>query len=750
MRCALKVFLLCASSCTTSIDFGKGRAFACSIDGGDPAQCPGGFVCGLEGYCHDPAVASDYQCTNDSFCSAGWRCGFARRCVDPNNELLGPAGTPAAGAELLAPQLTRSAPTDGVVGFDEYGFTFRRGAELVVVSDLANPLLLVVDAGSARAVVRSLGSSFTIEGAQLSRLEDATGTRTALRHPSGGLINAQGATLRRFPSGEVGVFGRAGLPANTFTLVVPDGQASEEISGPPGTILDLTRAGPCVVAATSTGVAVGGQSSGWKPLTLPGFPGCNPAASYQRLRIRTGAGTIGFAGASGRDAGHEVISVFNPSRFIANIDSGVAQCSPIIAADCSDPRWEPQLAGCDACDEGESLVDFQLGPSGTVVECRTRIQTTQFSVLTAKSSGAGCNRAFLEGEDLLEDSVPSEPTNPGLFGRAGRHGQFWRGLTTLDVIPLVLDRAPTAVKHRLAADGGQPGLFVGARHLGGQLVPELGFLVGSIAPLRFASGVEGDPNLVLMENGLVVRLEDEAVAVAYIDAPPIDLRPPFRAALAKHPSGASALIASSFDTLYSATDPTAPLVLKLKPFPGSAITSFAPYLDTTGDAGSKLGAWALTANGLFNVRADTDTRWRGTDVPLPEGEPVKVWMEATRARIGFGDGTILSLPSRVPLAPATSGRAVDYLYACGQNYGLFADFLAPDGGEQDLGGVYRLAPQQGGLGRWVREDVGNDKTTFGSDALVGGKLFELAGRIYVFTRYGGALSFTTVDGCAAQ
>jgi len=45
-------------------------------DGGDP-QCPGDFICGLEGYCHPRTEGKAYLCEGDFDCAPDWRCGVS-------------------------------------------------------------------------------------------------------------------------------------------------------------------------------------------------------------------------------------------------------------------------------------------------------------------------------------------------------------------------------------------------------------------------------------------------------------------------------------------------------------------------------------------------------------------------------------------------------------------------------------------------------------------------------------------------
>jgi len=67
--------------CTTSIDAQTPRAYPCDHDGGAASQCPAGWRCGLEGYCHGDAGAP-YLCQTSNDCEAAWHCGVQGICYD--------------------------------------------------------------------------------------------------------------------------------------------------------------------------------------------------------------------------------------------------------------------------------------------------------------------------------------------------------------------------------------------------------------------------------------------------------------------------------------------------------------------------------------------------------------------------------------------------------------------------------------------------------------------------------------------
>ncbi len=768
MRRWLVVLLAVASSCKSTIDLDTGRAYACTIDGGDDTtQCGAGYrcglegnchrvgdaqhwkcagagdceaqwTCGLEGTCHDPTKPSNYLCTIDAQCAGGWRCGFSGRCLDPSGEALGTRDAPATQIEVLAPKLATVPPTGGLFAFDPSGFTFRRGTEWVT-APFTGQAPWIADAGASDggAVAFFNNHSFIVEGSEFSLLDVFTGARQVLFHPDGGKVDATGAqlrTLRDISAGEVALV-RNSAAGSTYVLANSAAIVFGVLPGPPAPISDLTSVQGCGVATTPNGVFTCDLTqANWAALSIPGFNGCGLAASFEPLRLRT---TEGLTAVAGSAIGAELkIAVFDTLQFgSGTADAG--RCVAPVSSSCEDGRWAPRLGPCSPCENGDRLVDFHPvsnpGDPAVVVECSNVLgETTTFSVLRASTTKLACARGLVNGPSDLSP-VGADSPNPSMFGRAGQHGQFWFGASATDSRPVFFNRAPVVLA--AAADGGAPMVF--APSLRGVITPGIG-IPASQADFNFVAAVEGDPTLVMNDLGQIQPAE-QVNAIAGLKADSVDVRAPFHAAIAPKPDGGQELIATSFDTLYSGVYDgfTYELTSKLKPFPGSPIESIAPFLEQVPDAGTRLAAWVLTPNGLFKVRSESDKRWRAVDVPLPPGDAVEVWTEGDKGRIGFNDGVVFSLPSRVPLSSPLplSDVAFDYLFACSETWVLGFD------------GVYRLSPRPGGVGEWVLEPLTTDLYTFGPDPLYGGRLFALRGRIYLFTYYGGALSFAPKGGC---
>src|SRR5688572_23737450 len=95
-----------ASGCKSWVDLDSPRRYPCSFDAGEQpelasGQCPEGWRCGREGYCHSTEIAADYLCQADQDCEEGWRCGLDGRCANA-------AGDALRLADLSSPLVTRS------------------------------------------------------------------------------------------------------------------------------------------------------------------------------------------------------------------------------------------------------------------------------------------------------------------------------------------------------------------------------------------------------------------------------------------------------------------------------------------------------------------------------------------------------------------------------------------------------------------------------------------------------------------
>ncbi len=104
MKTTLRLFgalTLLLAGCTNGLVDEVPRLYACDrAEGLD--SCPGGWRCGLSGYCQNPNQALPYACETSADCSTTWHCGPERVCYDRNSAIdrscrLNLESTPDAG-----------------------------------------------------------------------------------------------------------------------------------------------------------------------------------------------------------------------------------------------------------------------------------------------------------------------------------------------------------------------------------------------------------------------------------------------------------------------------------------------------------------------------------------------------------------------------------------------------------------------------------------------------------------------------
>src|SRR5205823_176969 len=97
------------------------------------------------------------------------------------------------------------------------------------------------------------------------------------------------------------------------------------------------------------------------------------------------------------------------------------------------------------------------------------------------------------------------------------------------------------------------------------------------------------------------------------------------------------------------------------------LAALIPMALADGGAAPFASGYALTASGLFRFTAQTAQRWRSDELLVPLGG-VTLWSDGAFGRLGYADGTILSLPSRVLLSESVgdAGAVSQYAQLCGQ------------------------------------------------------------------------------------
>jgi hypothetical protein len=448
-----------------------------------------------------------------------------------------------------------------------------------------------------------------------------------------------------------------------------------------------------------------------------------------------------------------VVALFDLSAlrtFASGSDGGPPACAASLSpGTCHDARVQKLVGICSACGLGdESLLDFfplVLDQNyGVQTDCVVNGNVHTYEV--TQSLDGTCNLTRVVSTEPQFNRLLDPPfggTNPFGLAKAGPHGELYAGDNLLDAPPLFLDRAPGGLFYPQLSDGGLLPLRMFADEWVAELTPQGLAVFEQKGPTPIVASVTNYAGGVVYSDRRVVQVRDNVINLfANVIATDATFLPPYGAHATVRNDGKREVIVRSFDTLYSGhapSNPTAPWPIRLQAIPsgGSPITSLVTWAARNPDAG-QIEGYALTPTGLFAVHQDLSDSWTTTPVPTPPGNRAGLFVEGTSGRLGYEDGTVYALPSRVLLAPGIEGmHFTSFLHACGESWGL------------NEGGLWRLKPDGGGTGHWVNEPlVGVDPNNFSGDAIVGARLFAIAGALYVFTAHGGALTFTPQGGCA--
>lgn len=511
---------------------------------------------------------------------------------------------------------------------------------------------------------------------------------------------------------------------------------------------------------------------------LCGDPKGVPPAAVLELRTQSAslfAARVTTKGPNGRTDGLSVYATAL-NRVHSNLGAptdGGSTLFPEVFADggCQGPAFNTvQLLGpCEPCPGVfPRLVDFRpdvrADPDGGVlpridVRCERPSPDggpgPQRSYLLKRGTGltAGdCSRDNPRDNPRVEQQEArfiAQTANSQKLGRVEvTRGAIFFGETEENLAPVFMDRVPVMVIEGRNDSGA---LLAGSDFLA-QEQPNVGLLSLTFpldAQYGRSSSVEGFPSWLASTSGvyellaLRPRTDDggsqapSGRLIAYgTSQAPFVATVPTNGVVLHTADGGRELTLSAFDSIYSA-DVTAvvdtgngetALELRNIPFARSPILSLAAGTPAP-DAGLFALSYANTQNGLFEVRAETRTRWRASDVILPE-EVVQVFTNGRHARAGFPTGRIAALPSRLIIAEpleAAKRPAVSYVGVCGQPWVLAA------------GGLFKLVPgANGAIGKWEEvplrppANLSHLAVSTPSDLYLRGRLHFHGGSFWVF------------------
>jgi hypothetical protein len=259
------------------------------------------------------------------------------------------------------------------------------------------------------------------------------------------------------------------------------------------------------------------------------------------------------------------------------------------------------------------------------------------------------------------------------------------------------------------------------------------------------SGVRGAPSWLAVTGGYIVNSEKPDGGeglIGFVD-PSLLQSPPLEVQAIPSAEGAPRgqdLVFASDDTIFSAfydqsvttgvEPPPVQLEPRVVPFGRSEIQSLAMYRRHAPEV-PYLEGYVLTVGGLFRIEAQTASRWRVSELPLDGVDPLQVWVDGEHGRIGYADGTILSLPLRVKLAaPLRDATVRRYIQLCERVLAVTDD-----------GGLYWLkSSAESPIGEWQQLAI-PELPLPRNESLQASSLFEIDDTLYLFTARGAGLRF---------
>ncbi len=763
-------------------DSEKPGPFACFVD----ADCVPPWRCGVDGVCHARGVAAEYACRadggapDDQWCELGWRCSTDGTCTDPAADALRPytpAPFPSGDVAGLAPAV---GPIDRFSVSQVFASGLGAGTQLVAIVEGGKLIVHLVDRRGEQPPMRyDLGPAPATFAAHGSR--GASGTPLAITDsvprvltanaqgdlsiialaPDGGFSETTaGPGARRFSQGTaaVGLAPRTIAWQPTPTSFVAVSGAEDLWNGgydvaigvafgavPGNAVLDIVgvRAKPdreAVYAVDQRGVwlldrAVGGSDC-FLPLVVPPLsnPHCAGAPAAHRPTRLSALGINDLAvAAEAPDGGGETLTVLDTSQVWAGDHTCFAASNP-----CGADRVPVSIAlgPCRACPAG-GLIEFSLLEGGA----RPRVELAcgeadggaiDHYVLTAGTGAVPtCTRALVAGEPALFSAGTLLRPEQRAIGQVAwsdgaRHA--WAGPTAATALSLTLDRAPQVVVLR----DGALGPFAMTQQMTAR--PEPGFGLFEEPGVGAIAGVAGKPAWAVLKDGQVVDLSTaqraaEGRLVGKVG--PVALELPSTAAEVPVATGKRALVVTSgFTLLAGEVDPAAVATVAPRHTSRAQLRSISFPRPATG---AYVEGFAVSGGNVVRLIAAGLSQWSEATVALPPTlSPLEVWHDLERGRVGFTDGTVMSLPSRVPLAPPIGDEVLDYAQACGHQLALTRTAL------------YRLESVGGQtVGRWVKQPLPDG---FGADGFLGGRAFGLGEALFVFTR-GGAVARWQFTAC---
>ncbi len=742
------------------------------------ADCEAGWLCGLDGRCHAPDVASDYTCKVDGDCVGGWRCGPEGRCVDATQDALGATGAALAlTGEGVSPKLLTHMP-------ELYAASSFLDTQLVAFVD-AGKLTVMLKPGNRNRLDELV--TVSLEGRQATQLV-ATYNWVVVAHTQGVSIYEWDNSLRALkapvhlaglrPERMVGqggavvhllIGGRlvvldASTKAVTFDHPLPVDGGTVDIRDKVITLL-ATRAGLWAAKEKKGGIggwvgADGGAAPdpNWVPLSTKelsnqqcdgGTNGLYVSRLLPGSEVLTNRGKF-FGEVSGPDGGVVALTQleeFGPSTGGACAMSPLTLLSSLLCAPCPAGSQYRDFMVSQVEDNGQQdRIEVRCAAaSGREDTYRLRMDFRQDGGTECRFDTASDSQLASESLGVMSDVGRYAPATGGLGAMFGAHGQVWfLSKATEKSVSVESDRPLAALT--LCADA-EFGLSLSDRTfrmLG--VRPGTGFAAegdfstqaGDTLPQGAVEGklcwlVGSQSNTVFVGK---LNATSGGLQVIASTGPSTQTLPPFHAGTAGLPDGGEALLVGVGDALLAAEvgETTSKLETRVSPSARSPILGFStfPASSLRSDDGLIAG-YILSESGLASFKAVSMQRWRSEPLALPDGTWLRTWTQGRAGRVGYSDGRVISLPSRVEIAPSVpGGRAFDFAQVCGHTFALTSSGL-----------VQLVSSAAGPVGMWIPLTGAPALAADGlTDARgVAPRLFVAGTRLYAMGAHGQAIRY---------
>ncbi|MFL5321299.1 MAG: hypothetical protein ACJ790_16690 [Myxococcaceae bacterium] len=715
---------------------------------GAPNDCGNpGWRCGSRGTCQQIGVPGEYPCELDTDCEARGRCGGAGVCVNPDVDRLLPRDAGVLNVTVLSPRavlpssdafaLSQAPPSP--LPFVQASL----GKVEAIADDLS--LLSLGDAGRAVDVGSDDKTAYvsTDEGFTLLPFDHSPGV--SFPELSGARIRTTAFQVLAF--NDAGLYWLPGQDIKTPTAFdVPDGGPLQDMAFVPGSAGkgDL----PCVLAMHGEGLALGADDTKNGFMFVPvdlglcvgSCVGAKGALEGDEFRLATTENALTVTSLNAVKAGRSVVSLW---------DSDWSPTSPILlpgGGQFSNTRCGAavrlEFANCEAPCDTAHLVDVRpLENTSGVAHAVCREEQSGRPVLTTYAlsvGGSSCVAKAQFFESSLFTSNARVTSKPDAVTAVGEVGQLW-GLSRWDE-PQILTLDHTATGSVSFSDGGT---FLFADPVIAYSAP-MGLLTAAPESVLFEKPVAevGDaPSWYVGESRRFIEGPRSVRGSIKLNA--ADFQPPIRAQRISRPGGNTVMVASVRDTLLAAELPSDggffEALPRLVPQARVDIVSLA----LTGDVpdGGYLGGYLLTTGGVFQVSAEAVNRWHTSELTLPETDPLALWTDGLRGRVGMPNGSIYSLPSRVRIARPLEEPVVAFGTLCDEPFALTSKSL------------YRLRYGEN-EGSWepvpealaplsARLPPGFDLTP----ELADGRLLQLPGKLLIVTKSGAAVELSPENPC---